>query len=481
MPIRSHKDSKGCYMQYGGQAKYYYTCGDSEARERAKEKAAKQAAAIKISQSKNMSDFQFIKNIAEDNSEATILLYKPIGSFMDESGNIVEGINGNAFATELLYLETQVKRINVRINSIGGSVLEGYSIISAILNSKAEIHTYNDGLAASIAGIIFICGKVRHMYDYSINMIHNPSGTENESVLDVIKNSLVTILNNNSILIESELETLMTNETYFNADESLRYNLVDNVISSNAKVSVKSKNKYEMMEVFNKLIINEMEEVKNEVEIEVVETEIESVENKLGIESPTTLTNEEETEVETLEGNEVEPANEDLEEDTEVAPNNYSRLKTHMGLTDESDEDSMMNAYSSMKEMCDSLTKENEALKTKLEEVAKEAKKAHKAKIDKMVNQLFVEGKIEKTEIDTVTKLADFDFEATKNMFSKVGTVRATSISSVINKSETINPKEGWSIRDYEKKDPAKLTEIKNSTPALYAQLFREYYGVDPK
>jgi len=474
MPIKSDKDSKGCYMQYGGQAKYYYTCGDSEARERAKEKAAKQAAAIKISQSKNMSDFQFIKNIAEDNSEATILLYKPIGSFMDESGNIVEGINGNAFATELLYLETQVKKINVRINSIGGSVLEGYSIISAILNSKAEIHTYNDGLAASIAGIIFICGKVRHMYDYSINMIHNPSGTENESVLDVIKNSLVTILNNNSILIESELETLMSNETYFNADESLRYNLVDNVISSNAKVSVKSKNKYEMMEVFNKLIINEMEEVKNEVEqIEVIETEIESVENKLGIESPTTLTNEEETE--------VEPAKEDLEEDTLVGPMNYSRLRSAMGLSEDADEDMMMMSYNSMKEMCDSLMKDNEGLKTKLEEVAKEAKKAHKSKIDKMVNQLFTEGKIDKTEIDSVTKMADFDFESTRNMFNKVGTVRATSISSVINKSETINPKEGWSIRDYEKKDPAKLTEIKNSTPALYAQLFKEYYGTEPK
>lgn len=479
MPTRSGKDSKGCYMQWGNQAKYYYKCGDSEARDRAREKADKQGTAIKISQSKNMKDFQFIKNIAEDNSEATILLYKPIGSFMDESGNMVEGINGNAFATELLYLETQVKRINVRINSIGGSVLEGYSIISAILNSKAEIHTYNDGLAASIAGIIFICGKVRHMYDYSINMIHNPSGSENESVLDIIKNSLVTILNNNSILIESELETLMSNETYFNAEESLRYNLVDNVISSNAKVSVQSKNKYEMMEVFNKLIINEMEEVKNEVEqIEVIETEIESVENKLGIESPTTLTNEEETEVEETE---VDSANEDLEEDTLVTPSNYGKLKSFMNLSEEADEDQMMDAYSSMKEMCDSLTKENESLKAKLDEVAKEAKKAHKAKIDKMVNQLFTEGKIDKSEIDSVTKMADFDFEATRNMFNKVGTVRATSISSVINKSETINPREGWSIRDYEKKDPAKLAEIKNSTPALYAQLFKEYYGTEPK
>ena len=37
MPTHSGKDEKGCYMQWGGQAKYYYECGNKEAKKKAVE------------------------------------------------------------------------------------------------------------------------------------------------------------------------------------------------------------------------------------------------------------------------------------------------------------------------------------------------------------------------------------------------------------------------------------------------------------
>jgi len=52
MPVRTGKDRKGCFEQYGNQKKYYYKCGDKKARDRAKSKAAKQGRAIKVSQSR---------------------------------------------------------------------------------------------------------------------------------------------------------------------------------------------------------------------------------------------------------------------------------------------------------------------------------------------------------------------------------------------------------------------------------------------
>ena len=46
MPVMTGSDTKGCYARWGGQGKkYYYKCGDSEARDRAKQRAAAQGRA----------------------------------------------------------------------------------------------------------------------------------------------------------------------------------------------------------------------------------------------------------------------------------------------------------------------------------------------------------------------------------------------------------------------------------------------------
>ena len=47
MPAKPGKDKKGCFYQWGSQAKYYYKCGDKKARARAKAKAEKQGRAIR--------------------------------------------------------------------------------------------------------------------------------------------------------------------------------------------------------------------------------------------------------------------------------------------------------------------------------------------------------------------------------------------------------------------------------------------------
>lgn len=45
MPIHRGKDSKGCFYQWGGRTKYYYTARDKASRDRAYNKALKQAQA----------------------------------------------------------------------------------------------------------------------------------------------------------------------------------------------------------------------------------------------------------------------------------------------------------------------------------------------------------------------------------------------------------------------------------------------------
>ena len=94
--------------------------------------------------------FNLIKNIADDKSEATIIMYKPIGNILDDdTGEIIYGISDEEFANTLNYLaQCGVNKINLRINSIGGSVMTGFGIISAMKAFDGDIYTYNDGLCA---------------------------------------------------------------------------------------------------------------------------------------------------------------------------------------------------------------------------------------------------------------------------------------------------------------------------------------------
>ena len=106
-------------------------------------------------------------------TEVDILLYGVIGQ-RNKAGDIYNG--GKQFVTDFNALEKQYTRINVRINSPGGSVHEGLPIVSALQASKNDIHTYNDGIAYSMGAFILLSGKTVHAAANSITMLHNASG-----------------------------------------------------------------------------------------------------------------------------------------------------------------------------------------------------------------------------------------------------------------------------------------------------------------
>ena len=71
------------------------------------------------------------------------------------------------FVREFQYLVdyVEVSKIRVHIHSVGGSCHEGIKAFSTILNSSVPTETYNDGLAASMASMIWAAGKERCMRD----------------------------------------------------------------------------------------------------------------------------------------------------------------------------------------------------------------------------------------------------------------------------------------------------------------------------
>ena len=128
--------------------------------------------------------------------EPIMLVNRQIGASYTEEGEWDElpYIDGAKFQEELLCLDMMnKKRIQVWVNSEGGSVLQGMNIFNAIIKSRTPVDTYNVGVAASIAGAIFMAGRKRIMSDYAQFMMHPVSGGDPKS-MDAFKTSIATML-----------------------------------------------------------------------------------------------------------------------------------------------------------------------------------------------------------------------------------------------------------------------------------------------
>lgn len=99
-----------------------------------------------------------------------IKIYGLISDWYDE-------VSALEFLSAFNTLEAICNRINIHINSPGGSVWEGLPIANAIKSSKIEVHTYVDGIAFSMAGIIALATKKGnvHMAKGSLLMLHSAS------------------------------------------------------------------------------------------------------------------------------------------------------------------------------------------------------------------------------------------------------------------------------------------------------------------
>lgn len=170
--------------------------------------------------------------------KATIYLYGDISNW-DEDVNPREVVSGIRDA------ESKYKSVEVRINSMGGDVYAGIAIFNALANSKADIKIYVDGIAASMASVIALCGKPVYMSKYARMMIHSIKGgvygtkDELEAMIDQIQsleNTLSKIYSEKTKLSADEIK-----EKYFDgkdhwltADEALSLGFIDGIYDAEA-------------------------------------------------------------------------------------------------------------------------------------------------------------------------------------------------------------------------------------------------------
>lgn len=162
----------------------------------------------------------------------TIFLYGEIGDYGDvKSGNVV---------SELKAAENSGARIDVRINSIGGDVYSGIALYNALKGSRADIHIYIDGVAASMAAVLALCGKPVTMSKYARLMLHSVSGgcygnkTELRRCIDEIQaleDSLADMLASKLKTDKAQIKSSYfdDNDHWLTAGEALSLGLVDGI------------------------------------------------------------------------------------------------------------------------------------------------------------------------------------------------------------------------------------------------------------
>jgi ATP-dependent protease ClpP protease subunit len=213
----------------------------------------------------------FLYTIDVESDEPIMLINKHIG-YDEQMG---QGIDGSTFQAELLRLDTMgKKRIQVWISSEGGMVMDGYKIYNAILKSKTKVDTYNVGIAASIAAVIFQAGRRRIMADYSLLMYHNPYGGESTE-LKRMRESIAVMVAERTENIKEDVLKIMDRTTWISASEALLSGFCDEVEYSK-DVNIKHGNAKALWES-GALIANSIINPKNK------NTMLTNVANKLGL------------------------------------------------------------------------------------------------------------------------------------------------------------------------------------------------------
>lgn len=180
---------------------------------------------------------KYVDILNEAKKEATMRLFGEIGGQVD----------ADLFAGELAALDNVADTVHLRINSPGGDVVSGLSIVSAMQSMRAFIHVHVDGIAASMAAVIAIAGDKVSMQDYAKLMIHNPYPSDDSTemndkvrkALGSLTDTLATILSRRGCKKE-KIGSLMSAETWFTADEAKTAGLIDEIVTTPRKEEFKN-------------------------------------------------------------------------------------------------------------------------------------------------------------------------------------------------------------------------------------------------
>lgn len=361
-------------------------------------------------------------NIIPGEGSATLLLYGDIGDgYKVESGRIV---------SELIALQSQYDKIDVRINSRGGDVFSGMAIYNALRQSKSDITIYIDGVAASIAAIIALCGKPLYMSPYAKLMLHSVSGgtwgnasalRQTADQMEQLQKDLANMIAGRCGMKAKDVQAKYFDEKdhWIDAQEAVAMKLCDGIYDM-ATTEEQPKTAEEIYNFFNNRLVFEPQ--KNSQEMALID-DIKAI-----------------------------PSFSDKED--------ASAIVAHI------------KALENKATKVDALQQANDAYKTQIANLqAKE--------VDAFLNTAVSDGKITKEQLPTMKKLMISDREAAEELINSMKVQVVARAVDFIDQGGAKNAFEGktWDQLDKENR----LADLKAQNKQLFCLLYKDKFGVEYK
>jgi len=177
----------------------------------------------------------FTVNKKVDEKTAEIFIYDQIG--VDFWAG--EGVTPKSFISELRDIEKTHKSLDLRINSPGGFVHDGFTIYNALKQSQLEINVYIDGLAASAAAFIAMAGNKIYMPKSAELMIHNAWGMvigdaedmkKEAAHLESLNSMIMDIFVERTGKDKAAISSMMNSETWMNGEKAVELGFADELL-----------------------------------------------------------------------------------------------------------------------------------------------------------------------------------------------------------------------------------------------------------
>ena len=216
----------------------------------------------KIQSKKSKNDKEIIPKCGDENEEENIPDFSKLFGYQSSTINC-HTIDNNIYFNDDITMETvtilnkelrnlqnklliqsikfdiEPPAIKLHITTYGGSIHAAFSIIACIKSLKVPVHTICDGYVASAGTLISICGSRRFIHRHSNMLIHELRSSlwgkfsdieEEFGNLKKMMNKIKDIYIEHSKLKKKNLDDILKKDQDFDADECLKYGLVDEII-----------------------------------------------------------------------------------------------------------------------------------------------------------------------------------------------------------------------------------------------------------
>lgn len=137
--------------------------------------------------------------------------------------------------------------IFLHINSLGGDLLSGFSVVDTIKNSRVPVVSIIEGNAASAATIISMVCHKRYITEHSFMLIHQLSSAcagKFQEIQDDFENDkkfmdlLYKLYREHTTMSDKKIKEVLTHDIWWSSEECIQNGLVDNLFPHMTKLVV---------------------------------------------------------------------------------------------------------------------------------------------------------------------------------------------------------------------------------------------------